>query len=89
MKGYICLRINLSKRVLTNEKCLFDVVDVTIKVSCLCFSLGIVFSTLVFGPACGFILGSLCTKVYVDAVFIDTSQYLLPSSMSRVGVNST
>ncbi|XP_019910973.1 solute carrier organic anion transporter family member 3A1 isoform X5 [Esox lucius] len=35
---------------------------------------GIVFSTLVFGPACGFILGSLCTKVYVDAVFIDTSK---------------
>ncbi|KAG9332122.1 hypothetical protein JZ751_015840 [Albula glossodonta] len=33
----------------------------------------ILFSTLVFGPACGFILGSLCTKIYVDAVFIDTS----------------
>uniref|UniRef100_A0AAV2LNX9 Kazal-like domain-containing protein n=1 Tax=Knipowitschia caucasica TaxID=637954 RepID=A0AAV2LNX9_KNICA len=33
----------------------------------------ILFSTLVFGPACGFILGSVCTKVYVDAVFIDTS----------------
>lgn len=29
-----------------------------------------------FGPACGFILGSLCTKVYVDAVF-DTSEYKL------------
>ncbi|KTG42611.1 hypothetical protein cypCar_00026398 [Cyprinus carpio] len=36
---------------------------------------GILFSTLVFGPACGFILGSLCTKVYVDAVFIDTCEY--------------
>uniref|UniRef100_A0A672SUB7 Solute carrier organic anion transporter family member n=1 Tax=Sinocyclocheilus grahami TaxID=75366 RepID=A0A672SUB7_SINGR len=35
--------------------------------------IGILFSTLVFGPACGFILGSLCTKVYVDAVFIDTT----------------
>lgn len=35
---------------------------------------GILFSTLVFGPACGFILGSVCTKVYVDAVFIDTSE---------------
>ncbi|PWA18956.1 hypothetical protein CCH79_00004810 [Gambusia affinis] len=35
---------------------------------------GILFSTLVFGPACGFILGSICTKVYVDAVFIDTSK---------------
>lgn len=35
---------------------------------------GILFSTLVFGPACGFILGSVCTKVYVDAVFIDTSK---------------
>ncbi|MEQ2209380.1 Solute carrier organic anion transporter member 3A1, partial [Xenoophorus captivus] len=34
----------------------------------------ILFSTLVFGPACGFILGSICTKVYVDAVFIDTSK---------------
>lgn len=36
---------------------------------------GILFSTLVFGPACGFILGSVCTKVYVDAVFIDTSEF--------------
>uniref|UniRef100_H3D580 Solute carrier organic anion transporter family member n=1 Tax=Tetraodon nigroviridis TaxID=99883 RepID=H3D580_TETNG len=35
---------------------------------------GILFSTLVFGPACGFILGSLCTKFYVDAIFIDTSK---------------
>ncbi|XP_034032431.1 solute carrier organic anion transporter family member 3A1 isoform X2 [Thalassophryne amazonica] len=32
--------------------------------------IGILFSTLVFGPACGFILGSLCTKFYVDAIFI-------------------
>ncbi|KAJ8334041.1 hypothetical protein SKAU_G00413600 [Synaphobranchus kaupii] len=36
--------------------------------------IGILFSTLVFGPACGFILGSLCTKIYVDAMFIDTSK---------------
>ncbi|XP_048886479.1 solute carrier organic anion transporter family member 3A1-like [Brienomyrus brachyistius] len=36
--------------------------------------LGILFSTLVFGPACGFILGSLCTKIYVDAVFIGSSR---------------
>ena len=35
---------------------------------------GILFSTLVFGPACGFILGSLCTKFYVNAIFIDTSE---------------
>ncbi|XP_008850556.1 solute carrier organic anion transporter family member 3A1 isoform X2 [Nannospalax galili] len=35
--------------------------------------IGILFTMLVFGPACGFILGSLCTKIYVDAVFIDTS----------------
>lgn len=42
---------------------------------------GILFSTLVFGPACGFILGSVCTKVYVDAVFIDTSE-----SATSVGV---
>uniref|UniRef100_A0A1A8DY99 Solute carrier organic anion transporter family member n=1 Tax=Nothobranchius kadleci TaxID=1051664 RepID=A0A1A8DY99_NOTKA len=34
--------------------------------------IGILFSTLVFGPACGFILGSLCTKLYVDFIFIDT-----------------
>ena len=49
------------------------------KLTILCFfvslSAGILFSTLVFGPACGFILGSVCTKVYVDAVFIDTSKY--------------
>lgn len=39
------------------------------------FSLvGILFTMLVFGPACGFILGSFCTKIYVDAVFIDTSK---------------
>lgn len=41
----------------------------------ICFCAGILFSTLVFGPACGFILGSLCTKFYVDAVFIDTSEF--------------
>ncbi|KAI9529841.1 Solute carrier organic anion transporter member 3A1 [Dissostichus eleginoides] len=35
---------------------------------------GILFSTLVFGPACGFILGSVCTKFYVDAIFIDTDE---------------
>ena len=35
---------------------------------------GILFSTLVFGPACGFILGSICTKFYVDAIFIDSSE---------------
>ncbi|XP_053479206.1 solute carrier organic anion transporter family member 3A1 isoform X3 [Ictalurus furcatus] len=36
--------------------------------------IGILFSTLVFGPACGFILGSVCTKFYVDAVFVDTTK---------------
>ncbi|XP_029009644.1 solute carrier organic anion transporter family member 3A1 [Betta splendens] len=36
--------------------------------------IGILFSTLVFGPACGFILGSICTKFYVDAIFIETSK---------------
>ncbi|XP_038124803.1 solute carrier organic anion transporter family member 3A1 [Cyprinodon tularosa] len=36
--------------------------------------IGILFSTLVFGPACGFILGSVCTKFYVDFLFIDTSK---------------
>ncbi|KAL2092979.1 hypothetical protein ACEWY4_010291 [Coilia grayii] len=39
-----------------------------------CLQGGILFSTLVFGPACGFILGSVCTKFYVDAIFIDTSK---------------
>lgn len=38
------------------------------------FLVGILFTMLVFGPACGFILGSFCTKIYVDAVFIDTSK---------------
>ncbi|KAI4535571.1 hypothetical protein MG293_014797 [Ovis ammon polii] len=38
---------------------------------------GILFTMLVFGPACGFILGSFCTKIYVDAVFIDTNPCLL------------
>uniref|UniRef100_H9G380 Solute carrier organic anion transporter family member n=2 Tax=Anolis carolinensis TaxID=28377 RepID=H9G380_ANOCA len=36
--------------------------------------IGILFTMLVFGPACGFILGSFCTKIYVDAIFIDTSK---------------
>uniref|UniRef100_A0A3B3BHM2 Solute carrier organic anion transporter family member n=1 Tax=Oryzias melastigma TaxID=30732 RepID=A0A3B3BHM2_ORYME len=36
--------------------------------------IGILFSTLVFGPACGFILGSVCTKFYVDAIFIDVDK---------------
>ncbi|CAG5958047.1 unnamed protein product, partial [Menidia menidia] len=40
--------------------------------ACLCA--GILFSTLVFGPACGFILGSVCTKFYVDAIFIESSK---------------
>ncbi|XP_026783044.1 solute carrier organic anion transporter family member 3A1 isoform X2 [Pangasianodon hypophthalmus] len=54
--------------------------------------IGILFSTLVFGPACGFILGSVCTKFYVDAVFVDTKRYgnsrtesdqpMLPASQS-------
>lgn len=44
----------------------------------ICFCAGILFSTLVFGPACGFILGSLCTKFYVDAIFIDTSEFHIP-----------
>lgn len=49
-------------------------------VACLCA--GILFSTLVFGPACGFILGSLCTKFYVDAIFIDTSESWYRFSLS-------
>jgi hypothetical protein len=53
----------------------------------LCFNLtfhillsGILFTMLVFGPACGFILGSFCTKIYVDAVFIDTSKSWISTS---------
>ncbi|GAB1292214.1 Solute carrier organic anion transporter family member 3A1 [Apodemus speciosus] len=41
--------------------------------------IGILFTMLVFGPACGFILGSFCTKIYVDAVFIDTRVCHQPS----------
>lgn len=48
--------------------------DPNIKVD-VCFCSGILFSTLVFGPACGFILGSVCTKYYVDEIFIDDSEY--------------
>ncbi|XP_040270129.1 solute carrier organic anion transporter family member 3A1 [Bufo bufo] len=36
--------------------------------------IGILFTMLVFGPACGFILGSFCTKIYVDALLADTSK---------------
>lgn len=43
----------------------------------ICSCAGILFSTLVFGPACGFILGSLCTKFYVDAIFIDASEFYI------------
>ncbi|XP_023841251.1 solute carrier organic anion transporter family member 3A1-like [Salvelinus sp. IW2-2015] len=45
--------------------------------------IGIVFSTLVFGPACGFLLGSLCTKFYVDFLFIDTSKLDITSDDPR------
>lgn len=46
----------------------------------ICWLSGILFSTLVFGPACGFILGSICTKFYVDAMFIETSEFdILPA----------
>ncbi|KAG7473261.1 hypothetical protein MATL_G00093790 [Megalops atlanticus] len=48
--------------------------------------IGILFSTLVFGPACGFILGSLCTKYYVDAAFIDISKLdLTPDDPRWIG----
>ncbi|CAL8236945.1 unnamed protein product [Boreogadus saida] len=48
--------------------------------------IGILFSTLVFGPACGFILGSICTKFYVDAIFIDSSKLgLYPEDPRWIG----
>lgn len=39
-----------------------------------------------FGPACGFILGSLCTKFYVDALFIDTGELNTPPPLRCLGV---
>ncbi|XP_026086673.1 solute carrier organic anion transporter family member 3A1-like [Carassius auratus] len=48
--------------------------------------IGILFSTLVFGPACGFILGSVCTNFYVDALFIDTTKLdLTPDDPRWIG----
>uniref|UniRef100_A0A672MD68 Solute carrier organic anion transporter family, member 3A1 n=2 Tax=Sinocyclocheilus grahami TaxID=75366 RepID=A0A672MD68_SINGR len=49
---------------------------------------GILFSTLVFGPACGFILGSVCTNLYVDALFIDTSEFQFILCISRYNTNT-
>ncbi|KAK1784600.1 hypothetical protein P4O66_003291 [Electrophorus voltai] len=49
---------------------------------------GILFSTLVFGPACGFILGSVCTKFYVDAVFIDTSKFQISLLLCLLPANN-
>ncbi|CAF94544.1 unnamed protein product, partial [Tetraodon nigroviridis] len=46
---------------------------------------GILFSTLVFGPACGFILGSVCTKVYVDAVFDTRKLDITPDDPRWIG----
>lgn len=47
--------------------------------------IGILFSTLVFGPACGFILGSVCTKFYVDAVFNTSMVKLTPDNPRWIG----
>lgn len=67
------------KRIRNKNKCCFFKLNSPSMLSnglLVCLA-GILFSTLVFGPACGFILGSVCTKVYVDAVFIDTSELLV------------
>ncbi|XP_078730818.1 solute carrier organic anion transporter family member 3A1 isoform X2 [Lampetra fluviatilis] len=48
--------------------------------------IGIVFTTLVFGPACGFMLGSVFTRIYVDAIFINTSKLdLTPEDPRWIG----
>uniref|UniRef100_UPI00398EDFC4 solute carrier organic anion transporter family member 3A1-like n=1 Tax=Pristiophorus japonicus TaxID=55135 RepID=UPI00398EDFC4 len=36
--------------------------------------IGVLFTTMLFGPAFGFMLGSLFTTIYVDAIFIDTAK---------------
>ncbi|XP_041126787.1 solute carrier organic anion transporter family member 3A1-like [Polyodon spathula] len=36
--------------------------------------LGIILTTTLFGPLLGFLMGALFTKVYVDAIFIDTEK---------------
>ncbi|XP_032873258.1 solute carrier organic anion transporter family member 3A1-like [Amblyraja radiata] len=36
--------------------------------------IGVLFTTMLFGPAFGFMLGSLFTTIYVDAIFIDTEK---------------
>uniref|UniRef100_UPI00358DF74F solute carrier organic anion transporter family member 3A1-like isoform X1 n=1 Tax=Myxine glutinosa TaxID=7769 RepID=UPI00358DF74F len=38
------------------------------------FYFGILFTIMLLGPTVGFMLGSLFTRIYVDALFIDTSQ---------------
>lgn len=53
-----------------------------------CCISGILFSTLVFGPACGFILGSVCTNFYVDALFIDTSEFQFFLCISKYNTNT-
>ncbi len=53
-----------------------------------CCISGILFSTLVFGPACGFILGSVCTNYYVDALFIDTSEFQFVLCISKYNTNT-
>ncbi|XP_061677715.1 solute carrier organic anion transporter family member 3A1 isoform X2 [Syngnathoides biaculeatus] len=45
----------------------------------------ILFSTLVFGPACGFILGSVCTKFYVDAIFDIDKPSITPEDPRWIG----
>ncbi|XP_007891308.2 solute carrier organic anion transporter family member 3A1-like [Callorhinchus milii] len=36
--------------------------------------IGVLFTTMLFGPAFGFMLGSLFTTIYVDAIFIDVTK---------------
>uniref|UniRef100_H3ANZ9 Solute carrier organic anion transporter family member n=1 Tax=Latimeria chalumnae TaxID=7897 RepID=H3ANZ9_LATCH len=36
--------------------------------------IGIILTTLLFGPLFGFLMGAVFTKIYVDAIFIDTAK---------------
>ncbi|KAK6492775.1 solute carrier organic anion transporter family member 3A1-like [Huso huso] len=45
--------------------------------------LGIILTTTLFGPLLGFLMGAIFTKVYVDAIFIDTEKLNITSEDPR------